>query len=145
MPPQKSGSPLKIIGIVAGGLLAIILALFVVLSLGSGPVGTPIITDTVDTETWEPLRELKTITTTTDPIYAAMEVSVTKGQVLSAKWYYNGELVPELNTDLAITEDTEGWAAFNITNGGTTWAPGKVRVEIYLDGELEQSAEFEIK
>jgi hypothetical protein len=143
MPPQKSGNPFKLIGIIIGGLLAVVLGLFLV--LGSGPVGTPVITDQVDAETMEPLRELAAVAPTAESIYAAVEVDVDKGQTLTAKWYYEGRLQEQVNTDLTLDDAFSGWVSFKINNGGKPWPAGQFKVEIYLDGELEQTAEFAVK
>lgn len=143
MPPQKSGSPWKLIGAIVGGLLVVIIGLLVV--LGSGPVGTPVITDQVDAESMEPLRELAAVPPGTGDIFASVEVNVDQGQTLTAKWYYEGQLQEQVNTDLTLDEDYSGWVSFKINNGGQPWPAGQFKVEIYLDGELEQTAAFAVK
>lgn len=149
MPPRKSGSPLKWIGIIGGSLVALIAVVLVILTAlgggGSGVTSTPIITDKVNQETQQPIGSLTNVPPATDMIYAAVEVDVKKGDVLSAKWYYNGNLQSQLNTELPVDDDFAGWGAFNISNAGKPWPKGSYKVELYYNGEKAQEKTFEVK
>jgi hypothetical protein len=158
-PVQQKSSVLKWVGIIVG-VVALLLGGVVIASMGEDDttqqaqkavqsaivsVGAPIFTDNVNAETQEPARKLQSIPTATDNIYAAVQVKVKKGQVLSAKWYFQGEHQPQLDTNLNIDEDFQGWGAFNIDNGGEAWPKGTLKVEIYLDDQLKQSANINIQ
>jgi hypothetical protein len=158
VPPQKAGSSaLKIILIVVGalvGLFALLIGVAMVLPddpavvdvpAAGSPVSMPVITDQVDAQSQKPLNPMLTVPSSTDSIYAAIEVHVKEGQVLGAKWYYNDRLQDHLNTDLAVPRDYQGWASFDVGNGEEPWPAGRYRVEIYLDGALQHGVNFTVK
>lgn len=162
-PPQKKSSAWKWIGLVAGILVVVVGLLFVALNaigdkvkdfdLPTAPVKVttslvktvPVITDKVNEGSQAPIGELKTVPPKTDNIYAAIQVEVKAGDVLGAKWYYKGNLQQHLNTELPVDEDFEGWASFNIDNGGDPWPVAPYKVEIYLNGKKVQEKAFEVK
>jgi len=162
MPPQKPSSPWKWVGIIGGGLVVLVVAVLVLLSaLGDDPGAlpadksvqvttsaiktVPVITSKVNEETQAPQGELKTVPPSTDMIYAAMQVAVKNGDVLSAKWFYNGKQQTHLDTELPVDEDFVGWAAFNISNGGKPWPAATYKFEVYLNGKKAQEKTFEVK
>lgn len=160
MPPRQKSSPWKWVGIITGIIGLILVALIVIGSLGDGtdpvnPSGQkvtassvkkgPIITDKVDDQSQAPKGELASVPTKTDLIYASVQIEAKKGDVLGAKWYYNGQQQAQLDTELPVDEDYVGWASFNITNGGTPWPKGTYKVEIYFNAKKAVEKSFDVK
>lgn len=143
--PARRGGFGKVLLIIVGVVVGLFALLLVLGSLvpDAPIVDGPIITDRVDSDTREPLNErMVAVPSGTDRIYAAVEVSLRAGQTVGARWYYGGRHQPHLDTNLEVPDQYQGWAAFDISNGGSAWPPGTYRVEIYVDGAKEAEAAF---
>ncbi len=163
-PPRKKGGVGKVILIIFGVIVALFAILIVIgamlpdeggttdpvpansSSATTGILDGPIITDRVNQETQQPLTASKAaIPTSTDLIYASVQVNLKQGQVVTAQWYYEGERQDHLDTDYEVPVDYDGWISFHIGNDGEPWPSGSVRVQILLDGVPEAEAVFNLK
>ncbi|MBI2845130.1 MAG: hypothetical protein HYX86_01145 [Chloroflexi bacterium] len=78
-----------------------------------------------------------------DVFYASVIVSnLEAGSQVTGKWYFGDEFIDEAT--LTITEaGFSGYVGFDLTSD-TTWPLGEYRFEVYLDGELAQTASFQV-
>jgi hypothetical protein len=89
-----------------------------------------------------------TETTTTfspnDVIYASVQTSGTApNTTLQVKWtYQDGQVVDETSQTITTTGDEA--TEFHISKPGG-WPAGKYKAEVYLNGQLVQTKEFEVK
>lgn len=79
-----------------------------------------------------------------DMIYASIQTSGTgPNTTLQVKWtYQDGQVVEESSQTIAPTGDQA--TEFHISKPDG-WPAGKYKAEVYLDGQLVQTKEFEVK
>ena len=166
-PQPKKNSALKVILIIAGVIVGLFILLLVVAAMlpddtptattttpanstakntAGVTMGSVVFTNQVDDDSQAPKRELNSIPSATNIIYAAAKTKTgAKAVALSAKWYYNDKHQSHLDTELDAPADYEGWAAFNIDNGGKPWPAGNLRIEIFANGQKLQERSIAIK
>jgi len=79
-----------------------------------------------------------------DVIYASVQTSGTApNTTLQVKWtYQDGQVVDETSQTITTTGDEA--TEFHISKPGG-WPAGKYKAEVYLNGQLVQTKEFEVK
>lgn len=150
MPPQAKSSPWKWVAIIGGSVLGLlVVAVALLLALGDdvtvSTIPNPPVIASKIAEDSAPLDNLTTVPAQTDPIYAAVQVEVQKGDILAAKWYYRGNHQAHLDYELPAEGEFIGWASFEIGNGGDPWPAGLYKLELYLNGEKAQEKIFQVK
>ncbi|HUN22426.1 MAG TPA: hypothetical protein PK299_04750 [Anaerolineales bacterium] len=136
-------------------ILLVVMALTAaVLACSAG--GPPTVTkvemceDVVDNS--ECVNPTTTISSSQDPLHALVSISnFTAENQLQAKWYavdaVDAAGTPYTDEEITVTDHTpgEGSGTIDFTlEYGDIWPTGSYKVEIYLDGTLTQTAEFEI-
>ena len=78
----------------------------------------------------------------TDTFYCSVKVTdLEGGSEVTARWFFGSELLGEYT--YAAEAGGSGHIGFNLSPAGT-WVAGNYRVDIYLNGELAQSAAFSV-
>lgn len=127
-------------------LFAICLLAFALLacqfSIGGGEpsVETAVMARSLDAN-YEPV-EMTNVFDPTDVFYCSVKVTdLEKGSEVTARWFFGSEFLGEYT--YTAEAGGSGYIGFNLSPAGT-WSAGNYRVDIYLDGELAQSAAFSV-
>jgi hypothetical protein len=67
-----------------------------------------------------------------------------EGQSIGVKWYQEDDLLYELTVELDASNAGDGYAGFTLTNDAL-WSTGNYHADIYLDGELDHTAQFRVE
>jgi hypothetical protein len=80
-----------------------------------------------------------------DDFYVSIEYSgLEEGQVISAEWFLEDESLYQVSLPLDASNAGEALSGFSLTNT-EPWTVGKYHVDIYLDGEFDQTVEFRVE
>jgi hypothetical protein len=106
------------------------------------PVARLVLTDEVDPETIQPIREMTSFSADARAIHAAVFIEdAAEGTLFQARWY-----VPREPSILAgLNTSGTRWIDFRLTPSAQSFPRGEYRVEIYVNRLLVQTATFEVK
>jgi hypothetical protein len=149
----QAGQPnwIKWAAIGGGGLLVLLLlVIFLSGSDGGGPstvrLNATVITDQVDASSKKPLRTLATVPPTAPVIYASTEVVLPKGTAFALKWSVQGQPVAAWDFNHSFDDAYTGWVSQPLRlNAGKQWPKAKYSVQLFINGELKQQKEFEVR
>jgi len=111
-------------------------------SIGGGEpsVETAVMARSLDAN-YEPV-ETTNVFGPTDTFYCSVKVTdLEEGSEVTAKWFFGSESLGEYT--YTAEAGGSGHIGFNLSPAGT-WQAGNYRVDIYLNGELAQSAAFSV-
>ena len=94
------------------------------------------------------IKARQVFTDTETPVYVIFDYAgMNKGQLIVIKVFQNGVEDPRLRVVQEFGEsDAAGTdTGFAISTGGIPFAPGKYRVEMYIDSRLKQAGEFTLQ
>lgn len=91
----------------------------------------------IDPETNAPARRATGFVTTDPAIHAVVPVvRILQGTVVAARWSFNGEPVPVLDSEVTADRSYErGWIAFSLTKpADQIWPTGEYAITILVNG-----------
>jgi hypothetical protein len=144
---KKKGCLISIIAVAALVIILIVAAVLNggELSFSTANVSEAYMASAVDPNTYEPLVKTDVFAqSTTTEIYATVLLrNVPSDTEVSAIWYHitSGSSVPSANNIIA---DSDMWIDFSLSSPGG-FAAGDYKVDILLDGEVEQTLYFTVQ
>lgn len=129
------------------GLLA--LALLVLLqscNFTTAHVEKVVFARAVDGETKEPVDETRSFHGADAVLHCAVKMANTpSGTTIKARWYFIQEDTQEVIDTTEITLENDGWVDFNLTLTRNSLPYGNYAVDLFINGEFDQTVPFTIE
>jgi hypothetical protein len=128
------------------GVIAVVVIVALVLLFGGGPSVSNLTTASeIDVDTYEPITETSTFTTSIDEIFVTFDIDgYDVGTEVMGQWYYVTEDM--MITDVSLVTQYENqYAYFSLTRPLAGWPLGEYRVDILINDDVVDSVDFVIE
>jgi len=140
---KKGGFIRKIVRL---GVIAVVVIVALVLLFGGGPSVSNLTTASeIDMDTYEPITETSSFTSSTAEIYATFDIDgYDIGTEVVGQWYYVTDDMMITDVSL-VTEYENQYAYFSLTRPFAGWPLGQYRVDILINDDVVDSVDFVIE